>query len=88
MGGGCFLEVLVLCHSTCHYVFMETVCKQPKASGTYAPHKNKWQQRLNYLYVLNVHRYAFTPLMDDSDDEEIEEFIASTNFGISNTIAE
>lgn len=29
----------------------------------------------------NVHRYAFTPLIDDSDDEEIEEFVASTNFG-------
>ncbi|XP_028279755.1 transmembrane protein 87A isoform X2 [Parambassis ranga] len=28
----------------------------------------------------NNQRYAFTPLMDDSDDEEIEEFIASTNF--------
>ncbi|XP_042358302.1 transmembrane protein 87A isoform X2 [Plectropomus leopardus] len=27
----------------------------------------------------NNQRYAFTPLMDDSDDEEIEEFIASTN---------
>ncbi|XP_068597332.1 transmembrane protein 87A [Brachionichthys hirsutus] len=29
----------------------------------------------------NNQRYAFTPLIDDSDDEEIEEFIASTNFG-------
>lgn len=29
----------------------------------------------------NIHRYAFTPLMDDSDDEEIEEFVASTNIG-------
>ncbi|XP_068580924.1 transmembrane protein 87A isoform X1 [Cebidichthys violaceus] len=27
----------------------------------------------------NNQRYAFTPLIDDSDDEEIEEFIASTN---------
>ncbi|XP_067465914.1 transmembrane protein 87A isoform X2 [Thunnus thynnus] len=27
----------------------------------------------------NNQRYAFTPLMDDSDDEEIEEFIASSN---------
>ncbi|XP_030604668.1 transmembrane protein 87A isoform X2 [Archocentrus centrarchus] len=27
----------------------------------------------------NNQRYAFTPLMDDSDDEEIEEFIASPN---------
>ncbi|XP_037534512.1 transmembrane protein 87A [Nematolebias whitei] len=27
----------------------------------------------------NNQRYAFTPLMDDSDDEEIEEFTASTN---------
>ncbi|XP_077438360.1 transmembrane protein 87B isoform X6 [Vanacampus margaritifer] len=27
----------------------------------------------------NNQRYAFTPLMDDSDDEEIEEFIASAN---------
>ncbi|KAL3050163.1 transmembrane protein 87A isoform X1 [Trematomus bernacchii] len=27
----------------------------------------------------NNQRYAFTPLMDDSDDEEIEEFVASTN---------
>ncbi|XP_029031176.1 transmembrane protein 87A [Betta splendens] len=29
----------------------------------------------------NNQRYAFTPLMDDSDDEEIEEFIASENLG-------
>lgn len=28
----------------------------------------------------NNQRYAFTPLIDDSDDEEIEEFVASTNF--------
>ncbi|XP_062422648.1 transmembrane protein 87A isoform X1 [Pungitius pungitius] len=27
----------------------------------------------------NNQRYAFTPLIDDSDDEEIEEFVASTN---------
>ncbi|KAM8852218.1 transmembrane protein 87A isoform 1-T1 [Synchiropus picturatus] len=27
----------------------------------------------------NNQRYAFTPLIDDSDDEEIEEFIASSN---------
>uniref|UniRef100_A0A3P9H074 Transmembrane protein 87B n=1 Tax=Oryzias latipes TaxID=8090 RepID=A0A3P9H074_ORYLA len=27
----------------------------------------------------NNQRYAFTPLMDDSDDEEIEEFVASAN---------
>ncbi|GLD66594.1 transmembrane protein 87B isoform X1 [Lates japonicus] len=27
----------------------------------------------------NNQRYAFTPLIDDSDDEEIEEFIASAN---------
>ncbi|XP_068424543.1 transmembrane protein 87A [Clinocottus analis] len=27
----------------------------------------------------NNQRYAFTPLIDDSDDEEIEEFITSTN---------
>lgn len=27
-------------------------------------------------------RYAFTPLIDDSDDEEIEEFIASSNIGM------
>ncbi|XP_074502378.1 transmembrane protein 87A isoform X1 [Sebastes fasciatus] len=27
----------------------------------------------------NNQRYAFTPLMDDSDDEEIEEFLASTH---------
>lgn len=27
-----------------------------------------------------LHRYAFTPLIDDSDDEEIEEFNASANF--------
>ncbi|XP_071754046.1 transmembrane protein 87B isoform X1 [Centroberyx gerrardi] len=27
----------------------------------------------------NNQRYAFTPLMDDSDDEEIEEFLASAN---------
>lgn len=31
---------------------------------------------------VNIHRYAFTPLIDDSDDEEIEEFIASENLGI------
>ncbi|XP_067380208.1 transmembrane protein 87A isoform X1 [Channa argus] len=29
---------------------------------------------------INNQRYAFTPLIDDSDDEEIEEFSASTNF--------
>ncbi|XP_008281203.1 transmembrane protein 87A isoform X2 [Stegastes partitus] len=29
----------------------------------------------------NNQRYAFTPLIDDSDDEEIEEFIASANLG-------
>ncbi|XP_054655543.1 transmembrane protein 87A isoform X1 [Dunckerocampus dactyliophorus] len=29
----------------------------------------------------NNQRYAFTPLIDDSDDEEIEEFIASANIG-------
>ncbi|XP_068184145.1 transmembrane protein 87A isoform X1 [Antennarius striatus] len=29
----------------------------------------------------NNQRYAFTPLIDDSDDEEIEEFIASGQFG-------
>nr|XP_020459733.1 transmembrane protein 87B isoform X2 [Monopterus albus] len=28
----------------------------------------------------NNQRYAFTPLIDDSDDEEIEEFVASGNF--------
>lgn len=28
---------------------------------------------------VNNQRYAFTPLIDDSDDEEIEEFIASSN---------
>nr|XP_046258371.1 transmembrane protein 87A isoform X1 [Scatophagus argus] len=28
----------------------------------------------------NNQRYAFTPLIDDSDDEEIEEFVTSTNF--------
>ena len=27
-------------------------------------------------------RYAFTPLMDDSDDEEIEEFLVSANLGM------
>ena len=26
-------------------------------------------------------RYAFTPLMDDSDDEEIEDFLVSANLG-------
>ncbi|KAF6723716.1 Transmembrane protein 87A [Oryzias melastigma] len=29
----------------------------------------------------NNQRYAFTPLMDDSDDEDIEEFVASANLG-------
>uniref|UniRef100_A0A671YJL5 Transmembrane protein 87B n=1 Tax=Sparus aurata TaxID=8175 RepID=A0A671YJL5_SPAAU len=29
----------------------------------------------------NNQRYAFTPLMDDSDDEEIDEFIATGNLG-------
>ncbi|KPP73642.1 transmembrane protein 87B-like, partial [Scleropages formosus] len=29
----------------------------------------------------NNQRYAFTPLIDDSDDEEIEEFLVSTNLG-------
>lgn len=28
-----------------------------------------------------VCRYAFTPLIDDSDDEEIEEFLVSANLG-------
>lgn len=32
MGGGCFLEVLVLRHPVRYHVFMETVGKQPKAS--------------------------------------------------------
>lgn len=31
--------------------------------------------------MLYLHRYAFTPLIDDSEDEEIEEFIATSNFG-------
>ncbi|KAL4641273.1 transmembrane protein 87B isoform X1 [Arapaima gigas] len=29
----------------------------------------------------NNQRYAFTPLIDDSDDEEIEEFLVSSNLG-------
>lgn len=29
----------------------------------------------------NANRYAFTPLIDDSDDEEVEEFVASPNLG-------
>lgn len=28
-----------------------------------------------------VFRYAFTPLIDDSEDEDIEEFISTSNFG-------
>lgn len=36
---------------------------------------------LNELFCAD--RYAFTPLIDDSDDEEIEEFIASSNIGTS-----
>lgn len=30
-----------------------------------------------------VCRYAFTPLIDDSDDEETEEFLVSANIGQS-----
>lgn len=33
VGGRRFLEVLVLCHSVRHNVFMETICEQPKASS-------------------------------------------------------
>lgn len=33
VGGRRFLEVLVLSRLVCHYVFMEAICKQPKASG-------------------------------------------------------
>lgn len=29
----------------------------------------------------HCYRYAFTPLIDDSDDEEIEEFLVSANIG-------
>ncbi len=31
VGGRCFLEVFVLRHPVGHNVFMETICKQPKA---------------------------------------------------------
>lgn len=96
MGGRCFLEILVFCHSACHNVFVETICKQPKASITQVvkfrqvQFKNEnWTLVFFLLLVLydqplylNIHRYAFTPLIDDSDDEEIEEFIASENLGI------
>lgn len=34
-----------------------------------------------------VCRYAFTPLIDDSDDEEIEEFMVSANIGQSHFVS-
>lgn len=37
-------------------------------------------------FIFNMHRYAFTPLIDDSDDEEIEEFTASANIGTVKTL--
>lgn len=85
VGGRCFLEVLVLRHSVCHNVFMETICEQPKASTVFQ--LDSWSIPSLFLFVtrllicLDLHRYAFTPLIDDSDDEEIEEFIASSNLG-------
>lgn len=33
------------------------------------------------ISVCVVCRYAFMPLIDDSDDEEIEEFLVSANIG-------
>lgn len=35
-------------------------------------------------FSLHCHalRYAFTPLIDDSDDEDIEEFLVSANLGM------
>uniref|UniRef100_A0AAY4E306 GOST seven transmembrane domain-containing protein n=1 Tax=Denticeps clupeoides TaxID=299321 RepID=A0AAY4E306_9TELE len=35
----------------------------------------------------NNQRYAFTPLMDDSDDEEIEEFLVSANLGLGRDVS-
>lgn len=49
-------------------------------------HVNRIEHVHSFLLLLspqfNLHRYAFTPLIDDSDDEEIEEFIASANLGM------
>lgn len=85
VGGRCFLEVLVLRHSVCHNVFMEAICEQPKASTIFE--LDSWSIPPLFLFdtqliiCFDLHRYAFTPLIDDSDDEEIEEFIASANLG-------
>lgn len=93
VGGRCFLEILVLRHSASDNVFMETICKQPKASTTLS---QTWP-KVNIFILLSVFyfshnfiasRYAFTPLIDDSDDEEIEEFIASSNIGTVNIMEE
>lgn len=80
VGGRCFLEVLVLCHSARHHVFMETICKQPKVSSCSSQLSTTTLNRIIAVY-LNPSRYAFTPLIDDSDDEEIEEFTAAANLG-------
>lgn len=90
MGGRCFLEVFVLCHFVRHHVFMETICHQPKASRIFwlfivlfccCFFVNIYLIIRNHIFVLYSYRYAFTPLIDDSEDEEIEEFIATSNFG-------
>lgn len=69
---------------------METVGKQPKASRPLGELKWRTWAELDAsvidLSIRRVCRYAFTPLIDDSDDEEIEEFIASTNIGTTNAL--
>lgn len=41
---------------------------------------SKWSF-ITWLCSFVLNRYAFTPLMDDSDDEEIEDFLVSANLG-------
>lgn len=74
---------------------METIGKQPKASFEPALLIIQATNTVDRVFftlisceiwlielLISFQRYAFTPLMDDSDDEEIEEFLANSNFGM------
>lgn len=82
VGGRCFLEVPLLHHPAGHHVSVEAVRQQPKASVLNI--SSLWSKSclsFKAASMCSVCRYAFTPLIDDSDDEEIEEFLVSANIG-------